>query len=308
MKATIPGGIIHKKEEGMEKRVLGKGLSALIPEQIRPENEEGVDGQAEVLFLKTALIRDNSRQPRTKYEQSKIEELKASIREKGILQPLLIRKKDRDYEVIAGERRLKAARALGLEKVPVIIRNVSDDEAFVLALVENIQREELTAIEEAQAFRRLIDDFHFSQEEIAASVGKDRSTISNTLRLLRLPEDIQQSVLDGELSKGHARALVGVERAGLQRELFERVLDKGLSVRELENLIKAGKRPSSADKPSREKSRGHELVFLEEELQQILGTKVRIQAGRKRGKVLIEYYSLDDLERILKLVRTVGDK
>lgn len=286
----------------MDKKVLGKGLSALIPERLK--NQEGGEILAGTTFVKTELVQDNSQQPRTRYDDAKIAELMASIKEKGVLQPLLVREKDGKYEVIAGERRLKAVRNLGMEELPVVIRNVSDSEALVLALIENIQREELNAIEEANAFQRLITDFQLTHEQIAEAVGKDRSTISNTMRLLKLPEEVQNVVVSGQLSMGHARSLVGIESATKQKELFDLVMQKGLSVRELESIIKAG--GHGVGKPKKAKKtpdRDHEIVRLEEELQQLFGTKVRIQASQKRGKIVLEYYSLDDLDRILNIIR-----
>lgn len=285
----------------MDKKVLGKGLSALIPEKLR--NADAEMSREDIAFVKTELVQDSSQQPRANYDEAKIAELKDSIKEKGVLQPLLVRKKEGGYEVIAGERRLKAARALSLEEIPVIIKNVSDQEALVLALIENIQREELNAIEEAKAFSRLIDDFHFNQEQVAQAVGKDRSTISNIMRLLKLPEEIQDKVVSGDVSAGHARALVGVENLDQQKEFFFLVVNKGISVRELESLIKAGCHGIGKLKTKKTTEKDHEIVRLEEDLQQRLGTKVRIQAQNKRGKLVIEYYSLEDLDRILRLIR-----
>src|SRR3990167_7897714 len=180
--------------------------------------------------MKTAQIKDNALQPRLHYGEEKLADLIASIKEKGVLQPILVRESKDGYEVVAGERRLRAARALNLEEVPVILKKVSDQEALVIALVENIQREELNPIEEAKAFRRLIDDFQLSQDDVAQSVGKDGSTISNTLRLLKLPDNIQEALFSGALSMGHARALLGVEDSEEQQEIFAHVLKKEISV------------------------------------------------------------------------------
>jgi ParB family transcriptional regulator, chromosome partitioning protein len=281
----------------MESKALGKGLAALIPENVFEENPKDIN------YLKISLIADNAFQPRQKYDEEKINELKESIRQKGILQPILVRKKGTNYEVIAGERRLRAARALNLTEVPVIIKNVSDEEALILALIENIQREELNAIEEAMAIKNLSKEFGLSQEEIAKSLGKDRSTISNLLRLLRLPAEIQNGIVSGIVSMGHARALIGIEDAQQQKKLYQKIIDNGLSVREIENLAKehlilAGKR-----KTETENTKDPEIVLLESELQQILGTKVRVATKRKRGEVIIEYYSLEDLERILRIIK-----
>ena len=280
----------------MENRALGKGLSALIPEK----SNLNIDGT--VTYLKTSLIKDNSLQPRTKYDEVKLENLKASIKEKGVLQPILVRQKDGAYEVVAGERRLRAAKSLNMEEVPVIVKSVTDQEALVIALVENIQREELNPIEEAEAYKKLIDGFHLTQEAVAQSVGKDRSTVSNLMRLLNLPKEIQQSIYDGKLSVGHARALLSVENPVERKRLFELILKKEISVRELENLIIAkGKGGSRREKLKTAKN--YEFIALEEDLQKRLGTKVRIVSQKKRGKIIIEYYSIDDLDRIIEIIR-----
>lgn len=278
----------------MENRALGKGLSALIPRGERTK-EEGV------AYLRTEQIRDNRFQPRLKLDDAKFQELKASIQERGILQPILVREMEGYFEVIAGERRLKAARALHLEQVPVVVKNVSDQEALVIALIENIQREELNPMEEAEAYRRLIEEFHYSHETIAQSVSKDRSTITNLLRLLKLSPEIQKSVASGDISVGHARTLLSIELSAEQKRLFDLTLRKGLSVRELENLVKihvgGGLRREKYKKP-----KNPQFLALEEGLQKVLGTKVRILPQKKRGKIVVEYYSSEDLERIIRLI------
>ena len=279
----------------METRALGKGLSALIPDKVSKPG-------GEVTFLKTELVQDNPFQPRTHYDENKLAELKASIKEKGILVPVLVRLKDGKYQVVAGERRLKAARSLSVQEIPAIVREVSDQEALVLALIENIQREELNPIEEAEAYKKLIEEFRYTQDMVAESVGKDRSTVTNLLRLLKLPAEIQQSVYDGGLSVGHARALLGVESPGEQKKFFDLVLKKGLSVRELEEIVRSGAKDSARRAKPRE-TRDRELAALEEQLQNALGTKVSIQARKKKGKIVIEYYSLDDLERIIARIK-----
>lgn len=283
----------------MESRALGRGLSALIPEKADLGQEKRGE---EVAFLKTSKIKNNAQQPRSHYDTLKLEELKSSIKDKGFLQPILVRADGDEYEVIAGERRLRAARALGLEEVPAIIKNVSLQESFVLSLVENIQREELNAIEEAQAFLRLTQEYKFSREDVAKAVAKDPSTVSNSMRLLALPEYIQEAVIDEKISMGHARSLLAVENELRQKQLFEKTVSKGLSVRELEALIKS-EGHTLLRHAKREKLRNPDIASIEEELQRIVGSKVRIQSQKKRGKVIIEYYSLDDLERILGLLR-----
>lgn len=290
----------------MENRALGKGLSALIPEKSKlTELENPVDNlNPSVFYVNINLIADNKLQPRINYDQDKLDELKNSIREQGVLQPILVRIKGSGYEVIAGERRLRAARALKLEKIPVILKNVTDKEALEIALVENIQREELNPIEEAKAFRKLIDEFQYTQEEVAQAVGKDRSTITNLLRVLNLPERIQKGVFDGAITVGHARTLLAIESENEKNRIFEMIIKDTLSVRELENLVKTQTQNSvGIRKIKKNIEKNHEIVQLEEGLQKALGTKVRIDASKKRGKIIIEYYSLEDLERVIQLIK-----
>ena len=279
----------------MDNKALGKGLSALIP------RKDILDGKDKVSYIKTNLIKNNNLQPRSNYDDKKLEELKASIKEKGILQPILIREKEEGFEVVAGERRLRAARALSLEDVPAIIKQVTDQEALVIALVENIQREGLNPIEEAESFKKLVKDFGYSKEEIAQSVGKDRSTISNLLRLLKLPEKIKKGLSLGDITSGHARALLSLDDIGEQLKAFEEIVKKQLSVRDVEVLVKKGFK-STVVKLSKLKQKDHEIISLEEKLQKILGTKVSIIADKKKGKISIEYYSLDDLDRIIAII------
>ena len=280
----------------MESRALGKGLSALIPER------SAVSKSETVTQVNISDISENSLQPRTNYDDEKLTELISSIKENGVLQPILVRPKGAGFEVIAGERRLRAVKALKIEQVPVIVKDVTDQEALVLALVENIQRQELNAIEEAHAFQRLISEFNFTQDAVAQSVGKNRSSISNIVRLLKLPAEIQKSVFDGILSEGHARTLLGVENAQEQKKLFEQTVARQLSVRELENLVKYGVKGGHRWK-KKSSSRETHLIAIEEDLQKSLGTKVRIMAQKKRGKIIIEYYSPDDLERITGIIK-----
>jgi ParB family chromosome partitioning protein len=292
----------------MEKKVLGKGLGALItrnPSESSSNKEISsleINSPGSVMHLKTISILGNRFQPRQNYDESKLEDLKASIKEKGVLQPILVRKHGDGYEVVAGERRLRAAKAIGLEEVPVIIKNVTDREALVLALVENIQREELNAIEEALGFKRLMEEFQFTQEAVAEAIGKDRSTVTNLLRLLRLPQEIQKQVADAKLSMGHARALLSLEDAAIQKKMAQFIIDRGLSVRQVEDMVKkAHQGHSIVQTPTKSKNR--DIEILEEELRKILGTKVFIEDKRGKGKLVIEYYTLDDLDRVLGVLR-----
>ena len=276
----------------MQTRALGKGLSALIPEKKEKSKTEAS------IMIKTANVRYNSLQPRTHYSDDKLDELKASIKEKGILQPIIVRENNGSYEVIAGERRLRAAQALNLEEVPVVIKNVSDEEALVLALVENLQREDLNPIEEAESYKKLIENFNYTHDTVAQSIGKDRSTITNLIRLLKLPQEIQQDIFNGKISVGHARALLTIESITDKLRLAALVVEQGLSVRELEKIV-SGNGPEIIQKQKKQNEKNYEVRSLEEDLQKILGTKVTIQDKKKKGKIIIEYYSLNDLDRII---------
>ena len=293
----------------MEKKVLGKGLSALISNKTSEGTSDNeavsleINSNGNVAYVKTISILENRFQPRQKYDEAKLDELKASIKEKGVLQPILVRKHGNDYEVVAGERRLRAAKAIGLEQVPVIIKNVTDREALVLALVENIQREELNAIEEAQGFKRLMEEFQFTQEAVAEAIGKDRTTVTNLLRLLRLPQEIQQQVAEAKLSMGHARALLSLEDAPIQKKMARVIIDRGLSVRQVEDLVKKAHQGQNIVKSATGKPKNRDIEILEEELRRILGTKVFVEDKKGKGKLVIEYYTLDDLDRILGVLR-----
>jgi ParB family chromosome partitioning protein len=279
---------------------LGRGLSALISE--KKENSPEQAGQG--FEVETARVVENRFQPRQTYDLVKIEELAASIKEKGFLQPVVVRTAGDGYEVVAGERRLKAARMLGLLKIPVIIKEVDDKEALVLALIENIQREELNAIEAAESFRRLVDEFKLSQEDVARMVSKDRATVANLIRLLKLPPVIQKAVVDGRISSGHARALLALEDSALQMKVFTEIVEKGCSVREAEARVKAAAAGKKVPVKTKASLKDPELASLEEELRGIFGTKVQIHNKRgNKGKLVIEYYSLDDFDRILEAVR-----
>ncbi|MFH0840282.1 MAG: ParB/RepB/Spo0J family partition protein [Candidatus Omnitrophota bacterium] len=278
----------------MERKALGRGLGALIPEQ-------EIAREDRILYVELGKIRENPLQPREKFDQKKLDDLIASIKEKGVVQPVIVRSKDGGYELIAGERRMRAARALGMENIPVIVRDVSDADALELALIENIQREELNAIEEAKAFQKLMADFGFSQEGVAKAVGKDRATVANTIRLLGLPKRAQEMIAEGELSPGHAKALLSLSGEHAILKLANSVVKKGLSVRETENLIYKKKVGSPSEKVP--KAKDHKIMFFEEEMQRSLGTKVAIRHGKKRGVIAVDYYSLEDLERIYNLLK-----
>ncbi len=283
----------HKEEAlGKEKKALGRGLSSLLPEGTLEETPE-------VFFCPLEAIRPSPYQPRLKKDEG-LEELAASVREKGILQPLLVREVTPGlYELVAGERRFRAAKLAGLERVPVIVRDLSPQEALELALIENLQREDLNPIEEARGYARLLEEFGLTQEEIAQRVGRDRSTIANALRLLKLPPDIQEDVLEGRLSAGHARALLSLPHESLMRRVRDEIVIRGLSVRQTEALVKRlkeeKKTPSSQPDP--------DLLALERELQELLGTKVKLSWGKKKGRLTIEFYSSEQFEAFLERLR-----
>ena len=277
------------------RQVLGKGLGALIPE--KPSSD--FEGKKTFQVCGIEEIQPNPYQPRKAFGNGKLQELVSSIREKGILQPLVVRRKGDHFELIAGERRWRAAQKAGVKDVPILIREVQEAEILELSLIENIQRENLNPIEEAEAFKGLMDQFHLTQEEISRKVGKDRTTVTNTLRLLKLPQEIKQSLVEGLISMGHARAFLSLEGADKQRMALKKLLSVGLSVRQTENLVKRlqGKSHVAHSKKDRE---WNPLV---EELQRALGTKVRIVGRGKRGRIEIEFYSPGELDRILDLLR-----
>jgi len=279
----------------VQKKGLGKGLSALIP---------GIDAPRETPNLQVEVdrIASNPSQPRRSFDEAKIDELAASVRDQGIIQPLLVRRAGEGYELIAGERRLRAARKAGLREVPVIVREASNSETLQLALLENLQREDLNPIEEATAYQRLQEEFELSQEEIAQKVGKSRPAVANCMRLLLLPKEVQQELAQGKLPVGQARALLGLESEALMLAAAREVITKGLSTREAERLVA---RLKSGRKRKRETALSDSnLRSLVEQLQRSLGTKVRLvhRGGSGRGKVEIEYYSLADLERIIQMM------
>ena len=269
-----------------KRRALGRGLAALIPSEYR--NEEGPDPANNLVAL--TAIQPNPLQPRQRFADAALDELAESIRQKGILQPLLVRRRNGGFELIAGERRLRAAQRAGLDQVPVTVREVDDAEMLEMALIENIQREDLNPLEEARAYRRLIIEFNLTQERIATQVGKDRSTIANTLRLLQLPDEVQAEIERGTLSAGHARALMALDNDAAKIALARDVLARRLSVRRTEQIAKRGVRPL-ADPEQR---------AVEQRLTEALGTKVRLLSRRNgTGQIEIEYYSLNELNGLV---------
>jgi ParB family transcriptional regulator, chromosome partitioning protein len=283
----------------MNRKVLGRGLSALISDDANTGNEG-------FLEIDLDLIEPNAEQPRTRFEETALDELAQSIRANGIVQPIVVRRRGSQYQIVAGERRWRAAQKAGLQKIPVVIKDISDEKILELALIENIQRQELNAIEEANAYRKLIDSIGLTQEMLAERVGKNRTVITTYLRLLRLPSDIQKLVEENKISAGHARALLMVDDADVQRRVARSILEMSLSVRETE---KAVKKISKGDSQTIEKTQVKPKIdanvkAAETKLRRHLGTQVQILPDGKGtgGKMEIEYYSDSDLDRIYQLL------
>lgn len=279
----------------MEHRALGKGLNALIPES---PQEKG----SRVLTLSVTQIKPNPFQPRENFSQEEMAELVGSIREKGVIQPVLVRARPDGYELIAGERRLRAARMLNMQEIPAIIKDVDDKDSLELALIENIQRQNLNAIEEARAYQYLIDKYQMTQDELSQVMGRARVSVTNVLRLLKLPREIQDEIKSGRISFGHGRALLEVADENRQRFLTQIAISKSLSVRELESLIK-NLRPRKNKLTVKMGTVDPVVAVLETQLQQVLATKVKIVKRKKRGHIVIEFYSQEDLERIVDKLR-----
>ncbi len=311
------------------KRGLGKGLGAFFGEEVvqevtkdqmgdkkdssEEEREEGTasedkENEHSEFFVKLSLIEPNGEQPRKDFREEQLQELADSIKKYGVLQPLLVQKKGDLYEIIAGERRWRAAKLAGIKEVPVVIREYGKQQAIEIALIENVQRENLNPIEEAVAYQRLMHEFHLKQEEIAERVCKNRTTITNSVRLLNLAPEVQKMLVEGLISSGHARALLAVTDPEMQLALAAKIVQEHLSVREVEKAVKAlGKEPR--EKKKEKEDEALELIFknLEERMKMVVGTKVNInRKDRSKGKIEIEYYSEAELERIVELIETIG--
>jgi len=321
----------------MAKRGLGKGLGVLFGEEVTQEetpvvkrerktttkkteknvsretsNKEPVIVEKVVEIpveqkLKISLIEPNSSQPRKKFDEEGLQELANSIKEFGILQPLLVQKKDEHYEIIAGERRWRAAKLAGLVEVPVLIREYDKQRTMEIALIENVQRADLNPIEEAMAYQRLIQEFELTQEEIANRVSKNRATITNSMRLLKLDQRVQQFLVDGQISSGHARALLGLEDGEKQYQAAKKIIQESLSVRDTEKLVKLLNRPEK-EKKQPENGPDINLIYrqIEDKLKTIMGTKVIInRKDKNKGRIEIEYYSQEELERLIELMESM---
>ena len=290
----------------MAARGLGKGLDSLIPEVIGEGKGKNKNGTAESAvtpdrYVKITKVEPNRQQPRKNFDEDALQELAESIKQFGVIQPILVQDRKDYYEIIAGERRWRAAKHAGLKEVPVIIRNYTDQEIVEISLIENIQREDLNPIEEAQAYKRLLTEFNLKQDEVAERVSKSRTAVTNSMRLLKLNDDVQQMVISEMISPGHARALLAIEDSEQQYIIAQKVFDEKLSVRDIEKYVK------DLNKPKKEKKKAAvELDFIykniEEKLKMALGTKVQIQAKNDdKGKIEIEYYSKEDLERLIDI-------
>ncbi len=294
----------------MAARGLGKGLDSLIPNAVGESksnkkssltnqnvNEETV---AQDTFVKITMVEPNREQPRKNFDEDALMELAESIKQHGVIQPILVQDRKDHYEIIAGERRWRAAKLAGLKEVPVIIKNLSEQEIVEISLIENIQRENLNPIEEAQAYKKLLNEFNLKQDEVAERVSKSRTAVTNSMRLLKLCEEVQQMVINEMISTGHARALLAIEDPEQQYSIAQKVFDEKLSVREVEKLVKNLNKP---EKPKKEENKALEVIYsdIEEKLKQALSTKVAISSkGNGAGKIEIEFYSHDDLDRLVE--------
>lgn len=312
----------------MAKKGLGKGLGAIFGEDVVKESKEElekakakraaaaeeIDEKGRILMLKLDLIQPNKEQPRKTFDEEQINELAGSIKQYGVLQPLLVQKSGSFYEIIAGERRWRAAKAAGLKEVPAVLKEYSRQEAMEISLIENVQRADLNPIEEALAYQQLIREFDLTQEEIAARVAKSRVAITNTMRLLKLDEQIQNMLIQGVITSGHARAFLSLEDKGLQLKAAKEVLDKKLSVRETEKLVKRMQREAAGEKKEEKKEEKKQdealtLIYqnLEDRMKSVMGTKVSIHnKDKNKGRIEIEYYSEAELERIVEMIESIG--
>jgi ParB family chromosome partitioning protein len=280
----------------MQKVALGKGLGALIPDLSTLDDKE--KKALGIIELELDRIAPNEYQPRKVFDDGKLKELAASIKEQGVIQPIIVHRAGGGYGLIAGERRWRAARLAGLKTIPALVKEATKRELLEMALIENIQREDLNPLEAAEAYKRLQDEFKLTQEDLARRVGKERSTVTNFLRILGLAKEIKQEIAAGNLSMGHAKAILSLERVRDQAQAAMHIAKKGLSVREAETLVGRMKDP-----PKEKKARlSHELKAIEEKLRKALGTKVSLSSKSKGGKIVIDYYSDEELDRILEKI------
>lgn len=298
----------------MAVRGLGKGLDALIP-SVAADNKEkktienkSAEKESESI-VKITKIEPNREQPRKNFDEDALQELADSIKQFGLLQPILVQERKDYYEIIAGERRWRAAKIAGLKEIPVIIRNYSDQEIVEISLIENIQREDLNPIEEAQAYKRLLEEFHLKQDEVAERVSKSRTAVTNSMRLLKLCDGVQQMIIDDMLSTGHARALIPIEDQEMQLQLAQKIFDEKLSVREVEKLVKGILKPEKEKLKKEEKQQTIQYIYqdIENKLKEKFSRKVEISSKGKNGsgKIEIEFYSNDDLDRLVETLSMI---
>ena len=304
---------------GTKKGGLGRGLDALFADSVPVSRaaeaqisaatgaapSENKDDVAEsVKYISIHDVRPNANQPRKTFDEEKIAELAASIRENGIIQPLIVRKKGKAYEIVAGERRWRASVKAELKEVPCIVRDIDDEQNMLLAIVENMQREDLNPLEEAEGLNQMIATYGLTQEQVSKSVGKSRPYIANSLRLLKLPEDIKALISEGTISAGHGRALLSVEDEERQKKLTDMILKEGLSVRETERL--ASEEPAARRKKAGRKPKDPDVAKVEADLKEALGTRVSIRKTGRKGKIEIEFFSRDELERLIEMLESLG--
>ena len=297
-----------------QRKALGKGLGALITGAADAATERNRSDEAvlqgtgqRVLEIPVSSVEPNPHQPRTHFDEASVEELAQSIRERGIIQPISVRQFGDGFQLIAGERRLRAARVAQLATVPAIILDVnSDEELMEISLVENVQRENLNPIEEARAYRALMEECYLTQEEVAQRVGKERSTVANTLRLLNLASEVREALMKGQISMGHARALLGLDDERSQTSLCAQAIDRGLSVRRVEEMVRQKREPGGETPKPKPRTADPHILSIEEDLQRRFGTGVNIKRSGDRGRIEIEYYSNDDLERIIEILSDTG--
>lgn len=310
---------------------LGRGLDALfadaapvIPDQAEEDLEARIDSlsrpaekpsaasakandsdEDRVIYIDIDDIKPNPSQPRKTFDREKLQDLADSIKENGVIQPVVVRRKNQYFELVAGERRWRASRLAGLKQVPCLIRNFDEKQNMIVAIIENMQREDLDPIEEAAGLREMIHKFGFTQAEVSKSVGKSRAYIANSMRLLKLPDEIQNMISEGKLSAAHGRTIINVENKARQKEIANKIVKDGLSVRATERLAEKIKDDDRPERKKRKTSRPVEITTIEDELRTLMGTKVRITGTEKSGKIELEYYSLEELNRLIDLMRSV---
>ncbi|NLM73465.1 MAG: ParB/RepB/Spo0J family partition protein [Clostridiaceae bacterium] len=277
---------------------LGKGLDALL------SSASSLEEKNNVIEVKINEVEPNKDQPRKTFDEEKLKNLAESIKEHGVVQPIIVRKEDNRYIIVAGERRWRASKLANLKTVPVIVKNFTPRELLEIALIENLQREDLNPIEEAEAFSKLIEEFNMTQEEVGKVVGKSRAAVANSVRLLSLAEEIKEMLKEGKLTSGHARTLVTIEDPERQKEIAEKIVAKNLNVREAEILAAGEQKKKNKNKVTRKEN--IEVSDLEEKLKSIYGTKVNLIKGRNKGKIVFEYYSKDEFERIIEILLNYG--